>query len=395
MISFDNTEVAYENKSTRELRKARVLFSMFSTPRAVKINKLLLNLALFFRIPIDWIVKPTFYKLFIGGETSADCSFYIKKLSVQNVKSILQYSIEVNQDPSGYQAFYDEILQLIQRSANNPDIAFNVIKPSNLVSKEVLYAVGKGFELKPNEVSEFSRFRKWVQELCQESFNIQKPILFDAEESWCQPAVDDLMFQMMLKFNTIQCIVFSTFQMYRTDRLNYLFSLHRLAKELGFILGVKLVRGAYMEKERQRAEKMGYPSPIHETKADTDRDFNEALKYIVYNTETIAMLCGTHNEDSVNFLACLMDNSGLEVDDPHIYFSQLYGMSDNISFNLSLNGYNVAKCIPFGPPKLVLSYLIRRVEENTAVQGQSGRELQMIALELKRRKTSRNKINRV
>lgn len=388
MVSFDNTEIAFLSKKSSELRKAKYLFILLSYPIVVKIWKVIIYSIIKTKLPIDRMYKPAFYRQFVGGESIEDCEKVIKVLADQNVKSILDYPVERIRSASSQEKAFQEILKSVKFSATHQYVAFSVFKPSVLIDKEILKKVSSGTKLEdPIEIEGYELFKTRVEELCRAAFEANKPILIDAELSWNQNAIDSVAQEMMLKFNKDKAIVYSTFQMYRHDRLEFILKSHRRAVELGYILGAKVVRGAYMEIERSNAEKNGITSPIHETKQDTDRDFNEAVKYSIMNIDTISLYCGTHNEDSINYLTCLMDNHGVSISDPRIYFSQLYGMSDNISFNLAESNYNVAKYIPYGPLRKVIPYLIRRAEENTSVQGQSGRELKYIRIELKLRRS--------
>lgn len=386
MLSFSNTEIAFAYRTNRELRRATMLFSILAYPFLVTVGQALITLALRLRLPIAWIVKPTIFKQFIGGESLEESATVVNTLQKHNVKSILDYSVEGQQNEESFGKIYTEILRSIENAKGNPAITFVVFKPTGLVKTAILEKVSLGNPLTDEENQEFSLFKERVTTLCRTAANIQKPILIDAEDSWYQQALDDICHEMMKMFNRERAVVFNTWQMYRKDRLDFLKQSTDRAIRDGYILGAKFVRGAYMEKERERAMKMGYPSPIQDTKAQTDADFNAALEFSVDNLNAVSIFCGTHNEESVELLARLMEQKGLERNDPRITFSQLYGMSDNISFNLAGMGYNVAKYIPYGPVKYVMPYLFRRAQENTSVKGQTNRELTLIRLEKKRRK---------
>jgi proline dehydrogenase len=386
MLSFSNTEIAFAYRTNRELRRATMLFSILAYPFLVTVGQALITLALRLRLPIAWIVKPTIFKQFIGGESLEESATVVNTLQKHNVKSILDYSVEGQQNEESFGKIYTEILRSIENAKGNPAITFVVFKPTGLFKTAILEKVSLENPLTDEENQEFSLFKERVTTLCRTAANIQKPILIDAEDSWYQQALDDICHEMMKMFNREKAVVFNTWQMYRKDRLDFLKQSTDRAIRDGYILGAKFVRGAYMEKERERAMKMGYPSPIQDTKAQTDADFNAALEFSVDNLNAVSIFCGTHNEESVELLARLMEQKGLERNDPRITFSQLYGMSDNISFNLAGMGYNVAKYIPYGPVKYVMPYLFRRAQENTSVKGQTNRELTLIRLEKKRRK---------
>lgn len=388
MISFNNTEIAYSSQSTQELKRARLLFLSISYPWIVTFGKLMLKLATALRIPTAWAIKPTIFKQFVGGETIDECKKVVDTLSKFGVKSILDYSVESKDNEDDRESAFNEIMLSIKNASQNPAIAFAVFKPSGIADTYVLEKISNGIELSENEKIRFDHFSTRVDSLCKTAYDLGIPILIDAEDSWYQAALDDIIDQMMAKYNTEKTIVFNTLQMYRTDRLSFLRKIHNKAIDQGYTIGIKLVRGAYMEKERKRAAEKGYLSPIHETKSDTDRDFNAAVKYCIQNIDSISMFCGTHNEDSVLYTLMLMEQNGIAPNDSRIFFSQLLGMSDNITFNLAANGYNSSKYIPYGPVKEVMPYLIRRAQENTSVKGQTGRELTLIRNELARRAKS-------
>lgn len=390
MISFNNTEVAFIWRNNKELKRAKFLFKTISWPTLVSVGSFLLKIALAIRFPIAWIVKPTIFKHFVGGESLVECLPLVGNLAKHNVKSILDYSVEGKGTDKSHEEAYDEILRSIKNAASNPNITFAVFKPTGLTHISILEKVSNGETLSDKELKSFELFKERVENLCSVAAQTNTPILIDAEDTWYQKALDDLIQQMMMKFNASSAIVYNTLQMYRVDRLDFLKQTHQHAIEHGYKLGVKFVRGAYMEKERERAKKMGYPSPIHPTKADTDIAFNQAQEYAFNNLDTISIFCGTHNEESVRLLAELMVKNGINANDSRITFSQLLGMSDNISFTLAGLGYNVTKYIPYGPVREVMPYLIRRAQENTSVKGQTGRELSLINQEVLRRRKLNN-----
>lgn len=390
MISFNNTEVAFIWRNNKELKRAKFLFKTISWPTLVSVGSFLLKIALAIRFPIAWIVKPTIFKHFVGGESLVECLPLVGNLAKHNVKSILDYSVEGKGTDKSHEEAYDEILRSIKNAASNPNITFAVFKPTGLTHISILEKVSNGETLSDKELKSFELFKERVENLCSVAAQTNTPILIDAEDTWYQKALDDLIQQMMMKFNASSAIVYNTLQMYRVDRLDFLKQTHQHAIEHGYKLGVKFVRGAYMEKERERAKKMGYPSPIYPTKADTDLAFNQAQEYAFNNLDTISIFCGTHNEESVRLLAELMVKNSINPNDSRITFSQLLGMSDNISFTLAGLGYNVTKYIPYGPVREVMPYLIRRAQENTSVKGQTGRELSLINQEVLRRRKLNN-----
>lgn len=390
MIDFSNTEIAFKVKSNRELKSARFLFSTIKHPWLVKFLGNLSNIALKIRFPMGWIIKPTLYKHFVGGETINKCVPTAEKLFKYNVYSLLDYSVEAATSEKAMDDTAAEIHRSIEFAAKHKFVPYTVFKPSALANIEVLEKVSKREALDVEEKAAFDRFVQRIDVLCAAAEQSGKPIMIDAEDYCIQQAIDDVTEQMMAKYNTHNmAYVFNTLQMYRTDRLEYLQRLIEISKRDGYVMGCKYVRGAYMEKERERATKGGYPSPIYPDKTGTDKAFDEALRLSVENIDNVHVFCGTHNETSVKCLVELMGKHKIEKNDRRIFFSQLYGMSDNLSFNLAAAGYNVVKYLPYGLIRNVLPYLIRRAEENTAIAGQTTRELLLIKKELKRRKESK------
>lgn len=386
MISFDNTAVAFSGKTDRDLRRSYWLFRMIGSPTFVNIGKALATFAINFRLPVKGIIKATIFKQFVGGENIEECSRTVAELGKYKVGTILDYSVEGKESETDFDNGAEEIIATVNRAKNDANIPFCVFKVTGLGRFGLLEKVSAGTALSTEEQQEWQRLQKRVEKICIAARDANKPTFIDAEESWIQQAIDDLADQMMALCNQQQPIVYNTFQLYRKDRLSFLKKSFELAQQKGYFLGAKLVRGAYMEKERERASKMGYPSPIQDTKADSDRDYDLALRFCIDHIDRIALCAGSHNENSSALLANLLDEKKIAHDHKHVYFSQLLGMSDHISFNLSHAGYNVAKYVPYGPVRDVLPYLIRRAQENTSVKGQTGRELSLIIKEQKRRK---------
>jgi proline dehydrogenase len=353
----------------------------------VKTGKALLNTALFLRFPVSWLVKPTIFKQFCGGETLKEAAKIINSLKKYNVKAVLDYSVEGDETDSGFDKALEETLKTVKfASSHKSDVPFAVFKPSAFGRRAILTKASSKVDLNGSELSELNNFKNRIDKICKTAFDLDVPVMIDAEHSYYQQIIDDVCEEMMEKYNSKKAIVFNTLQMYRTDRLEFLKHLLLKARKRSYCLGIKLVRGAYMEKERTRAFALNYPSPIHVDKNATDKDFDEALSYSIENIDKISIFCGTHNEKSSFLLTKLMEQKGIAKSDDRIWFSQLYGMSNHISFNLANEGFNVAKYIPYGPVRHVLPYLIRRTEENTSVKGQTSRELSLISMELERRK---------
>lgn len=388
-IHFDDTSVAFRAKSDRELRRAYLLFSMLNYPWLVELGKALTKIALFLHLPIKPIIRATVFDHFCGGETMEECERTLAQLRGLGVEVILDYSVEGKVTNDVLDNAQHVALEIIDRAETVPGIPFTVFKPSGLIRFGLLERIQSGIGLTPAEEAEWTRARARVDEVAAKSAEKGFPLLIDAEETWIQDPVDQLVRDLMLKYNKEKAIVYNTLQMYRHDRLDYLKKLYQDGVENGFHVGIKIVRGAYMEKERERAREMGYQDPIQKTKDDTDRDFNEAFQFILEHIDQMAIVAGTHNEKSSQLGVDLIEKFGIAKDDKRVYFSQLFGMSDHISFNLADHGYNVVKYLPFGPVRYVMPYLFRRAEENTSVEGQAGRELTLITKEVKRRKAEK------
>ncbi len=385
-LNFQDTKTAFADKSNRELKEKHKIFQLMSSPFLNSIGTKAAQFALSIGLPVKGLIKDSIYKQFCGGETIEECQTTIEKLAESHIGTILDYSVEGKDEVAEFEHTKNEIHRTITRAMEDDKIPFAVFKVTGVASFELLEKFGCNKELFKHETEEWKLVGKRVTELCEYAHSIGQPIFIDAEESWIQDAIDCLANEMMERFNTQKPLVFNTIQCYRTDRLEFLKESHKNAMEKGYILAVKLVRGAYMEKERARAEEMNYPSPIHKNKADTDQCFDEAIEYCLDNINEIAFVAGTHNEKSIQLLVKKMEEKGISHDHPHVFFSQLYGMSDNLSYVLAKNNYHVSKYVPYGPVKDAVPYLIRRANENSAVVGQVSRELEMIKKEIKRRK---------
>ncbi len=386
-INFDNTEIAFRHKSNPELNKGYWLFKIISSNFLTNVGPPVANFLLNIGFPIKWAIKATIFEHFCGGETIEECEHTIAQLHQGKVGTILDYSVEGEEEEDVFDFTCEEIIRTINRADGDFRIPITVFKVTGIGRFALLEKLDAKQALTSSEAEEYERVRNRCEKICRTAFDKQVPIMIDAEETWIQDTIDALALEMMTKFNREKLIVYNTYQMYRHDKLADLKADYLIAKETGFILGVKMVRGAYMEKERKRAEEMGYPSPIQPDKAASDRDYDESLRFCVKHLDQIAIVCGTHNEESSRLLTQLIDENNIPHNHPHVYFAQLLGMSDNLSFNLSDAGYNVAKYVPYGPIKAVMPYLFRRAQENTSVAGQTGRELGLISKEKARRKS--------
>ena len=381
-----NTAIAFASKSDADLWKAKWLFTVIGTPWLTKLGSGFTKAALALHLPVKGLVKATIFKQFCGGETIKESLKSAMTLANSGIGTILDHSVEGQDDEDELDGTVKETLLNIAVSKERKDVPFCVFKPTGISRTELLEIKSSGRTLSEAEKAEWDRVEQRVEKICSAAHAADAPIFVDAEESWVQPAVDELVERMMERFNTKRAIVFNTAQLYRTDRLAYVKAAHARATAKGYHFGVKLVRGAYMEKERDAAEKAGRPSPIHVNKAAVDADYDDALRYCADHLANMAVCVGTHNEKSTLLIASLLDAKGLARNDERVWFAQLLGMSDNISYNVSAAGYNVAKYMPYGPVREVLPYLIRRAEENTSARGQTGRELGLIKAERERRK---------
>lgn len=392
MLSFDNTANAFSGKTDSDLRRSYWLFKMVSNPGLVNFGKSFTDFAIKAHLPINGIIKATIFKQFCGGEDINECLVTIESLGKFNIGSILDYSVEGMVSEPDFDNTADEIIKTLHLAAKKPHIPFGVFKPTGIGRIEVMEKVSAGTALNADEQQAWENMKRRVDSICKAAFNNNVQVLVDAEETWTQVAVDALVRDMMEKYNKQRAIVYNTAQMYRRDRLAYLENLLKDAHEKNYFIGMKLVRGAYMEKERDRAAKVGYPSPINDTKIDTDKEYNSALEFCIKHIDRIAICAGSHNEESAQLLVKLMRQNNIAANHPHVWFSQLLGMSDHISYNVAKEGYNVAKYVPYGPVKNVLPYLIRRAQENTSVKGQTGRELSLIIKEKQRRNEAKKAI---
>jgi len=384
-VNFDDTAIAFAHQSHVDLRRAWWLFRLLGQPQLVKGGKLATQLGFALKLPISPLIRLTLFKQFVGGESIADCDPTIQRLAQYGIGSILDYSAEGQADQAGFERTQQELLQILARAAQDEDIPFAVFKPTGLMSSEILAKASQWGNLSAQDQRLWEQGVQRIRAICQQAVASQTPVLVDAEESWLQPAIDRLVLDLMREFNQTRAWVWNTLQMYRRDRLGYFQDLLEIAEREGFQLGLKLVRGAYMEKERERAASLGIESPIQPSKAATDQAFDAALELCLAHISRVSVCVGSHNEASnLRFLKA-MNAQGLSPRHPHIWFAQLLGMSDHISFNLAQAGYHVAKYVPYAPIRELVPYLIRRAEENTSVRGQSSRELELLQREMKRR----------
>ncbi len=382
---FDNTEVAFKLKTDAQLERAYFLFKMISNEPLVKMGTAVTKFALNVHLPVEGLIRSTVFDHFCGGVNEKDCMPVVDSMMDTGVYSVLDYSVEGKEEASQFDATMHKVLELTQFAEKKPAMPFSVFKPTGLGRLKIWQKVTEGEELNQEEQKEWLRIQERYEAICKEAYTRNIELLIDAEETWMQLAADNLAEQMMEKYNIEKTIVFSTLQCYRWDRLDYLKRIHARAKAKGYKLGFKIVRGAYLEKENERAKEKGYPTPICVNKQATDDEFNAVVGYILENLDDISLFLGSHNEDSSYQAMEKMKSLGIAHNDPRVWFGQLYGMSDHITYNLAEAGYNVAKYIPFGPVKDVMPYLIRRAEENTSVAGQTSRELELLKRERTRR----------
>lgn len=389
MIDFSNTQNAFEGKSDGDLRGAELLFRAMASTTLVKTGKVLSNTAASIHFPIGWALRPTIYRHFVGGETLEKTRPTLEKLGSRGVCAVLDYSAEGGSSEADINATYEETIRSLNFAKGNPHVSHGVFKPSGVGPTPVLEKATKGEALTAEEQKRFDAFRKRFMELCRLAHEHGTRILIDAEHYAYQGIVDKLSIEAMAEFNKERAIVFATLQMYRHDRLALLERIDEEARNKGFIPGIKFVRGAYMEEERMLAQKNGYTDPICKDKQATDDNYNAGVRFVLERIDHFEIFVGTHNDQSLLKATDLMKQFGIAPNDKRVFFAQLYGMSDNLSFNLAKAGYNVTKYLPYAPVDKVLPYLIRRAEENTAIKGQTTRELQLIRTERQRRRSAR------
>ncbi len=388
-VRFDDTATAFGYKSDRELKKANFIFTIVNHPFISSLATGAVKVGMSMGLPIKGLVRATVFDHFCGGEDIEKTEKTIQHLGEFNVKTILDYSVEGANTESGFDATAEEILHTFDKARSSKFIPFCVFKMTGMADAALLEKIQSKQTLTPEETASFEKVRSRVDRICAKAHSLAIPILIDAEDSWIEDPIDALVYEMMARYNKEKAIVFVTYQLYRKDSLTNLREAFHVATMNNYYMGVKLVRGAYMEKERERALVKGYPDPIYPTKQATDDAFNQALAFCIDNKQRISVLCGSHNEYSNQYLTVLMQKHGMNPNDNRAWFSQLLGMSDNISFNLAKAGYNVTKYVPYGPVESVMPYLLRRASENTSVAGQSSRELSLIRKELQRRKSNK------
>ena len=397
-LSFDNTEIAFAHLSDQELKSARFLFKSMSYPWLVQMGSRLTPIIMKTGLPVHGLIKKTIFKQFVGGETLEETAQVGKNLSQFGVKVILDYGVEGKEGEAEFDIATEEFIRVIEYAATQANIPFISIKVTGLARFGLLQTLNEAPRLRSGihdhevEKNEWEAVRGRMYSICEVAAEKNIGVLIDAEESWIQDPVDRLCIEMMQAFNIEKAVVYNTIQLYRHDRLAFLKMSHEICKQQGIILGVKLVRGAYMEKERERAAANGYESPIQPDKAATDRDFDAAVDYCLHNLDSISVVIASHNENSNMLAAATMQKNGISKEHPHVHFSQLYGMSDPITFNMAYDGFQVSKYLPFGPIRDVIPYLMRRAQENSSVSGQTGRELSLLNREFARRKKSNARV---
>ncbi len=386
-IDFENLEIAFKDKSNAQLRQANMLFKVMNNAGMVKVGKHMVNLAFNIHFPIKGIIRNTIYKHFVGGVSIEDCSKTIENLAKRNVGIILDYAMEGEESEELFDASCAEIIRTIEFAHQNKNnVPFSAFKITGIGRFVLLAKKSDEAELSDEETEELERVYNRVDSIFRKGHELGVPVLIDAEHSWIQPYLDKLVLEMMEKYNREKAIVQNTYQMYRHDSCDRIKEHLKHATDKGVLFGLKIVRGAYMEIERTRAELLGYNSPIHPNKPATDKDFDNVIRHLIQQIDKVNLMVATHNEESTQLLVSKFSKYHLPVNHPNIYFSQLYGMSDHITFNLAAKGFNVVKYVPYGEVKTMMPYLFRRAEENSSMRGQTSRELQLIKQEIKRRR---------
>jgi proline dehydrogenase len=387
-LSFEDTSVAFAHQSNSKLRKTYLIFAMMNQNWLVKIGTFFIKLTLKLGLPVKYLIKKTLFNQFCGGESIETCQKTIEYLAKGKIGTILDYSVEGEDNEKDFDKTTEELVKTIKKAAQQTtDIPFSVFKVSGIGSVDLLEKVQEYEEdLTAEDKNAFERLNNRVDRLCKLAAELNVKIFMDAEETWIQDVIDNICYEMMKKYNVGgQTIVYNTYQLYRWESLDNLIKACDKGRNQGYTIGGKLVRGAYIEKERRRAAEKEYKSPIHITKEETDVDFDKAVHFAVKNIDVVSICLGTHNEESCLLCAKLMEDNGIAKNDTRIWFAQLLGMSDNISYNLANSGFNVAKYVPYGPVEAVMPYLFRRAEENSSIAGQSSREFLLVKKERERR----------
>jgi proline dehydrogenase len=387
-LSFEDTKIAFSSKSDFKLRKSYWIFAAMNQIWIVKLGTFFIKLFLFLHFPIKKLIKSTLFEQFCGGESIEDCKKIIAELQVGKIGTILDYSVEGEESEKSFQKTKSEIQETIRKAHEEIAIPFAVFKMTGIFQAELLEEFQTEAGLSEENEANFQHSKEILLEICQLAAELKVKLFIDAEESWMQTTIDLLAYEMMEKFNKNESIIFNTYQMYRVDMLDNLTQAIETAKKKQYYLGVKLVRGAYLEKERQRAHEDEYSEPLHKEKEATDHDFNQGMLLCLQEINNVNFCLGTHNEASCLQLTEAMQANRIANDHAHIYFAQLLGMSDNISYNLAAAGYNVAKYVPYGPIESVMPYLFRRADENSSIAGQTSREFSLLKKEVRRRKTA-------
>ena len=386
-MKFDNTQKAYQLKTDRDLQKAYYLFLLFSNEKLVSIGSFVTRLILKMKLPVSYIFKITFFSQFCAGLNKKESLKAVDSLKSYKILSYLHYAVEAVKTEKGMEISKNNTLKTLSFSKENKALPFSVFKATSLGPIKLFEKKSEGISFTDSERIEWERIQLRIDACCEAAKQIGVKMLIDAEESWIQPAIDEIAESLMEKYNKKTPVIYTTLQMYRKDRMIYMKNLYNKATKRGFKVGIKLVRGAYIEKENLKAYKLGKPSPICESKELTDQNFNNAIDYMLSKLNIGSLFMGSHNEQSILRVTEWMSQNKISKKHPHIWFSQLYGMADHISFNLASSGYQVVKYVPYGPVNEVIPYLIRRAEENTSIRGQTPRELSLIKKELKRRRT--------
>ena len=370
-----------------------MLFGVLASPALVSAGKVLSLWALRWRLPVKGLIRATVFRQFCGGETVAESRPAIQRLWQAKVGSILDYSVEGQTTDAAFDQTVEVVLQTLALAAHEPGLSLGVFKMTGIAPHELLEKMTAGADLTSSEEAQLERVRNRIRRMAQFAAKSGRILMIDAEETWIQGAIDQLAREAMQEFNRYGLVVMTTIQCYRVGRSVQLQADLAYAADQGYYYGVKLVRGAYMEKERERAETHGYPSPIQPDKAGTDAEYDACVRLMLAALGTpgtpgrVGVVIGTHNEASTQLGADLLAAQGWTPSEAPVWFAQLYGMSDFISFILGHHGFRVAKYLPFGPIVNVMPYLLRRAEENTSVAGQTGRELMMLRKEAARRAT--------
>lgn len=386
------SDSAFSHYSISQLRRTKVLFKILQNPLVSWFSGFVPHIPILLRLPfVKSLIKHYIFSHFCGGEDWKEVHQSALKLQKQNILSSLDYSVECKQTEQDYETTKKVLLNVLEEAKNLSHIPFCVLKITGLGRFALLEKIHNGQTLSDNEKAEWQRVQSRFDSICEKAVDCNTKLLVDAEESWIQKPIDNIVKRAMKRHNQNEPMIYNTYQLYLKAKYEQLKTDWEKAKEKGYILGSKLVRGAYMEKETKRAVKMHLPNPIQPSKAKCDQDFNDSLKFCLKHIDDFGIYIGTHNIESTQKARQLMQEYGIAKSDERVFFSQLLGMREILSYELAQQDYLVSKYTPFGKIAEVIPYLLRRIQENSSVKDQLNDEIKVITRELENQKLHKSK----